>query len=242
MLKALTSSLLSLAYPQQCRVCEGSVDQIENGVACSACWSETRIFDGREMVCTKCGAFFNMSGVPAELNCHKCGDHYYDKARAAGIYEKALAASILNLKKNPNTTRLMHDTLVSAFERNGFASSTSIIPVPLSKKRQLERGYNQAELLARILSRHSGIPYDVFSLERFKHTPVHRVAMDKKARELTVANAFKVTRPNLVAGRAILLVDDVFTSGATASACAKVLKKNGASEVNILTLARAIMK
>ena len=70
---------------------------------------------------------------------------------------------------------------------------------------------------------------------------MHRIAMDKKARELTVVNAFEVTRPNLIAGQRILLVDDIFTSGATASACAKVLKKNGAVEVNVFTLARAIL-
>ena len=242
MLKALKNSLLSLAYPQQCRVCERPVDQIENGVACSACWSETRIFVGKEMVCAKCGAFFQMSGVPAELNCHKCSDHFYEKARAAGIYEKALAASILDLKKHPNIPRILNRTLIAAFERNGFAVASLIVPVPLSKARQLERGYNQAGRLAEIVSNHSGIPLDTFSLERSKHTPVHRVAMDKKARELTVVNAFKVKRPKLIPGQKVLLVDDVFTSGATASACAKVLKKNGASEVNVLTLARAIMK
>jgi predicted amidophosphoribosyltransferase len=64
--------------------------------------------------------------------------------------------------------------------------------------------------------------------------------MDKKARELTVRNAFEVVRPKLINGKNIVLVDDVFTSGATASYCAKVLKKNGASRVNVFTLARAV--
>lgn len=242
MLKALKNSLLSLAYPQHCRVCEGIVDQIEDGVACSACWSKTRMFAGKEMVCTKCGAFFNEEGVAALLNCHKCGDHFYDKARAAGIYEKALAATILNLKTHPNTTKMIREALIAAFERNGFASASLIVSVPLSRARHLERGYNQAELLAAIISSHTGVPLDAYSLERSKHTPVHRVAMDKRARELTVVNAFQVTRPKLIAGEKVLLVDDVFTSGATASACAQILKKNGASEVNVLTLARAIMK
>jgi predicted amidophosphoribosyltransferase len=65
--------------------------------------------------------------------------------------------------------------------------------------------------------------------------------MDQRARELTVVNAFEVTRPNLIKGKSILLVDDIFTSGATASSCAHVLKKSGAASVNVFTLARAVM-
>ena len=116
-----------------------------------------------------------------------------------------------------------------------------IIPIPLSKKRKLERGFNQAEIIAAEIARASGIPIDAASLVRKLHTPIHRIGMDKKARELTVKNAFEVVRPRLIDGRNILLVDDVFTSGATASYCAKVLKKNGAKQVNVFTLARAVM-
>jgi predicted amidophosphoribosyltransferase len=65
--------------------------------------------------------------------------------------------------------------------------------------------------------------------------------MDQRARELTVQHAFEVVRPKLIDGRNLVLVDDVLTSGATASACAKVLKKNGASRVTVFTLARAVM-
>ena len=70
---------------------------------------------------------------------------------------------------------------------------------------------------------------------------MHRIGMDEKARELTVRKAFEVTRPKLIEGQNILLIDDVFTSGATASYCAKVLKKHGAAKVNVLTLARAVL-
>ena len=70
--------------------------------------------------------------------------------------------------------------------------------------------------------------------------PMHRVAMDKKAREMTVTNAFEVVRPKLIEGRSILLVDDIFTSGATVSYCAKALKKKGAAIVKVFTLARAL--
>jgi predicted amidophosphoribosyltransferase len=76
---------------------------------------------------------------------------------------------------------------------------------------------------------------------RTSHTPIHRAAMDRKARAATVERSFEVKIPRLVTGRNIILVDDVLTSGSTASACASVLKKNGAARVDVITLARAVM-
>ncbi len=241
MWKALQDSLISLIYPQDCRACDSSVDHLKFGVACSTCWAETRIFNGEEMLCHKCGAFFNESGVKVDLRCHKCDDHFYDRARAVGIYEKALAVSAIYLKRQPHVPSELERALLAAFDREQASSPSLVVPVPLSRMRRRERGFNQAELLAALIAKHASIKLDTGSLARTKHTPMHRIAMDKKARELTVVNAFEVTRPNLIAGQRILLVDDIFTSGATASACAKVLKKNGAAEVNVFTLARAIL-
>ena len=101
MLKALQNSLHSLIYPQECRVCSAQVENLADGVACSECWATTLIFNGGEMLCDKCGAFFGDVAAPVPVYCHKCDDHYYDKASAAGVYEKALAASIINLKSVP---------------------------------------------------------------------------------------------------------------------------------------------
>lgn len=241
MLKALKNSVLSVIYPQECRVCEQAVETSGDGAACSDCWEATQIFTGSEMLCSKCGAFFNEAGVPTELFCHKCDEQFFDKARAVGIYEKALAATALNLKREPVLPKRLHSKIIKSIERYGFLNSTVIIPVPLSDKRRLERGFNQAEILASIIAKQTGIKLDMNSLVRNRHTPMHRVAMDKKARELTVKKAFEVSRPKLIEGQTILLVDDIFTSGATASACAKVLKKNGADVVNVLTLARAVL-
>jgi ComF family protein len=103
----------------------------------------------------------------------------------------------------------------------------------------LERGYNQAEMLAGYISAETRVPLRTDILIRKQHTPMHRVSMDERARELTVEKAFDVVLKRAIAGSRIILVDDVFTSGATASACSKVLKKNGAKRVDVLTLARA---
>lgn len=240
MFKAISDSLLSVIYPQQCRSCRGSVERSELGVACIECWEKTRIFNGSECLCAKCGAFLGPSAKPIEAMCRKCDDHKYDAAVAIGIYEQALSASVINLKSSPHISKRLKNLLAAAFENSHFQSTTLIVPVPLSTKRFLERGFNQASMIAQAVSDASGIKIDAHSLIRKIHTPVHRAGMDIRARELTVQNAFEVTRPKLISGQKILLVDDVLTSGATVSYCAKALKKSGAAEVNVLTLARAV--
>lgn len=242
MFRAIQNSLLSLVYPQECCVCAGHVENRDDGVACRKCWSATSIFTGAEMLCEKCGAYFSDEAAPVPVFCHKCDDHHYAKAAALGVYEKALSASIINLKTVPFLAQCLTAAIPTAIIRAGLIDADVIIPIPLSRQRKLERGFNQAELIATVVSKSAGIPIDRSSLARKLHTPIHRIAMDKKARELTVQNAFEVTRSRLISGKKILLVDDVFTSGATASNCAKVLKKNGASKVSVFTLARAVMQ
>ena len=241
MLKALQNSLLSIVYPQECLVCSGAAESVDNGVACGLCWAATRIFSGSEMLCDKCGAYFADAAAPVPVFCHKCDDHKFDKAAAVGVYEKALSAAIINLKNAPVISGRLAAMIPVAIERAVFAGADVILPIPLSKQRHLDRGFNQAEVIAGFVSRSIGIPVDRMSLIRKRHTPIHRIAMDDKARELTVQNAFEVARPKLISGKSVLLVDDVFTSGATASNCARVLKKSGATTVNIFTLARAVM-
>jgi ComF family protein len=241
MFKALRDSLLSVVFPQECLACAGPVESQANGVACDQCWSTTRFFNGDQDLCSKCGAFLGDTKSDRAIACRNCDGHHYDKAAAAGVYEKALAASIIHLKTNPVLSSQTASMFIDAFDLSGFISTTLIIPVPLSKLRNFERGHNQAEILAKTLSDARGLPVDRNSLVRTIDTPMHRVAMDMKARESTVRNAFDVRRPRMVEGHNILLVDDVFTSGSTSSYCAKVLKKNGANIVNVLTLARAIL-
>lgn len=241
MLSDLFNSLLSLTFPQQCHVCRGSVDDLAYGIACAACWQSTRFFDGSESLCGKCGAFLSADGGSVVSFCRQCPEQAFDRAIAVGIYEHALSASIRNLKREQLLPRFLHRKIADTIERNGLASSTAILPIPLSRRRRFERQFNQAEVIAELISRETNIRVDTHSLRRKRHTPLHRVGMDNRARELTVAGAFEVVAPRLIQDQRVLLVDDVFTSGSTASACAKVLKKNGASEVNVFTLARAVL-
>lgn len=239
---ALTDPIISLVFPQECAVCGNAVERHADGVVCSACWAATTVFNGSELLCGKCGAYFGPRAAPVEVRCHNCDDHHYERACAAGVYEKGLSASILRLKATPSIPRRLREMVRSALDVAGLPAIDLIMPVPLSKLRRVERGFNQAEMIADELSKILRVSVDQHSLVRRSHTPIHRVGMDQKARELTVENAFHVLRPNLIKGRSILLADDVLTSGATASNCAKVLKKNGSGSVYVFTLARAVMR
>jgi ComF family protein len=242
MLRAVQNSLLSLIYPQECRVCSDSVDNIQNGVACEECWDKTRIFSGREMLCDKCGALLGDQAAIVPVRCLQCDDYHFEKSVATGVYENALAASIIELKNSPHLGHRIRTLIIGCAEKHpAIFSPDLIIPVPLSKQRKIERGFNQAELIAIEVGKITRKPVDNVSLTRHINTRIHRVGMDQKARELTVKNAFEVLRPKLIAAKNILLVDDVLTSGATTSSCAKTLKKNGAASVNVFTLARAVL-
>jgi ComF family protein len=111
--------------------------------------------------------------------------------------------------------------------------------VPLHPSRERERGFNQAALLARTLAKATRLRLDEWSLARVGHGGRHRAGMDARARRESVEGCFAVARPRLVRGERVLLVDDVYTTGATASACARVLLEAGAREVFVLTAARA---
>jgi ComF family protein len=160
-------------------------------------------------------------------------------ARAVGMYQGALRESVLMLKRRPYVPRYVENLLVSAAAREPLNDSTKVMPVPLHPKRLRARGFNQASVLANALSKSLRLPVDEVSLVRVSESEKYRAGLDVKGRRDTVAQAFKVIHPRLVAGEDVLLVDDVFTTGATVSACAEVLIAAGARSVFVLTLARA---
>jgi len=111
-----------------------------------------------------------------------------------------------------------------------------VVPLPLHWRRRWQRGFNQSELLARLTARRCGIRM-VKAVRRTRATAAQAGLTNARRRE-NVANAFQVKKPRMVAGRRILLIDDVMTTGATASACALALKRAGAASVTLLALAR----
>jgi ComF family protein len=151
-----------------------------------------------------------------------------------------LRASVLLLKREPHICRKLSELLRETQQRYPLSQATRIVPVPLHPERERARGFNQAALIGRELSLATSLPVDDVSLVRTHHTNRYRAGMDAKARRETVADAFRVTYPALVAGERILLVDDVFTTGATVSSCAQTLLDAGAAEVFVLTIARPL--
>jgi ComF family protein len=155
------------------------------------------------------------------------------------MYKGALRESVLMLKRRPHLPCHVENLLVATAMREPLNASTKIMPVPLHPKRLRTRGFNQASVLATALAKSLRLPLDEASLVRVSESEKYRAGLDAKGRRDTVADAFKVLHPRLVASENVLLVDDVFTTGATVSACAELLIAAGAGSVFVLTLARA---
>ena len=242
LLTVFYDALLTLAYPQVCAICGGSVERRRFGVACEACWRKTRIFTGEETLCWKCGVAAQVevsSTVRDQVRCRSCDSQSFTAARAAGLYEGALRESVLLLKRQPHVSQHVEKLLVAAARRGPLSVSTRIVPVPLHRERMRTRGFNQASIIAQVLSKSLRLPWDEESLLRVSSSEKYRAGLDAKGRHDTVAGAFEVRHRRLVENEDILLVDDVFTTGATVSACAEALKTAGASNVLVLTIARA---
>lgn len=236
-------SLLAVVYPQSCHVCAGSVERRALGVACERCWRSTKFFSADDVICWKCG---RPSGRkvsverPEDVRCHKCDDDAFSAARACGAYEGALRACVLALKHESHLCLKLKTVLLHKIRQPPLDQTTLIIPVPLHPERQKTRGFNQAGVIAEQLSKAACIPFDEVSLVRTHHVERHRAGMDLKDRRKTVDDAFAVTYPAAIEGESILLVDDVFTTGATVSACARALTGAGAASVRVLTIARPV--
>ena len=155
------------------------------------------------------------------------------------MYEGALRESLLLLKRQPYLPQHVRDLLFAAVMRQPLNASTRVVPVPLHPKRLKTRGFNQASIVAQAVSKAFGLPVDQVSVVRVSTTEKYRAGLDRKGRRDTVAGAFEVAHPRLVMNENILLVDDVFTTGATVSECAQALLTAGASAVNVITVARA---
>ncbi len=246
-LRNIRDGLLGLAYPEECRVCGAAVESWDDGVVCAECWDDpalTRILTG--FVCAKCGAPVAPTITTAERPptiggrlCGMCSLAPFTAARACGVYAGALEASILFLKVTPHICPRLRAIIHRTFSEHDLAlRSDVVVPVPLHRLREQQRGFNQAAIIARLVSRGLGLRLDDRSLKRTKPTERHRAGMDANDRAQSVEGAFEVTRPGLIDGASVLLVDDVYTTGSTICAASEALIDAGARRVNVLTIAR----
>jgi ComF family protein len=165
-------------------------------------------------------------------------------ARAVGAFEGSLQAGIHRWKYEGKThlTRFFAEWMAEGLNRYwGLHSFDLLIPVPLHPLRLRERGFNQALLLVKELSRRTGIPYARAILQKKKPT-IPQVNLSGVEREKGLRGTFHVVEKEELLGKSVLLVDDVYTTGATVNECSKVLLRGGAERVNVLTLAHAIKR
>lgn len=160
-------------------------------------------------------------------------------SRSALCYDEASKNLILAFKFMDRTenARLLAAMLKVAGEDIFKAGVDVIVPVPLHYTRLVKRRYNQAALLARELGRYTGLPVDCFSLVRHRKTRP-QVEFSGFERVRNVKNAFSVPHPEKLAGKRVVLIDDVLTTGSTLKECAAALKKAGVRSVDALTVAR----
>lgn len=231
---------LDLVFPPQCMACRDSV--AEPHALCARCWA-TLSFVGGAM-CPCCGAPFDYPGAQG-LVCGAClaMPPKFSRARAALRYDDASRDLILAFK---HADRLDYAPAFGLWLARAGAEllreTDAILPVPLHWRRLLFRRFNQSAELARALGRIAGIPVLPGALVRTRATPSQGRMQSALARRRNVRAAFAVrarAKP-AVAGKRLLLVDDVMTTGATVNACAGVLVKEGAADVAAVTLARVV--
>jgi len=242
-LREVWAGLLHLVFPSPCEVCGRPLDWGRRSLLCGGCWGRLERMPAGG--CARCGWPFPgqaAAGAAAPL-CQRCRESRdrFELARAPLRYrEEGVARAAILLSKHGGRLPLLRrlgDLL--AEEAPDYLDLTRwelLVPVPLFWRRRLRRGFNQSEVLARAVGRRHAIPVAARALARVRATPPQQG--DAEARRRNVRDAFRVGRPGRVAGRRVLLVDDVFTTGATVNACAEALLRAGAAAVGVLTLAR----
>jgi ComF family protein len=229
-----TAWLLDFVLPPRCAGCGTIVGTLHS--FCPECWT------GIEFLglggCGTCG--LPLSGTEMDC-CAAClaDPPRIERARAAVAYDDMTRGLALKLKYGrkvavAKTMARFMAPLVEAGDGRAI-----LAPVPLHRARLWQRGFNQSAIVARELSRSIGLAHDPMLLKRTKSTPPLR-GMSGSERRRVVAGAFAVRDPAAVAGRTVILVDDVFTTGSTADACARTLLNGGAARVHLVSWARVV--
>ena len=248
----MAESLFATFFPADCRICGEPLVNISRLPVCLACLDAMRPIEGG--LCSTCGerliSPYAFSGEHGDVRCGLCRrlEQPFVKAAAYGSYEGGLRDLIHLLKYQhvrtaANVLGRMLAEVVGHLESGFGAARIAVVPVPLFPAKLRQRGFNQAELTAKIALKllptrdHYGIAGDM--LERIRETQ-SQTGLTRHQRRENLRGAFRVKHPDKVSGAQILLVDDVFTTGTTASECARVLRRAGAARVWVATVARTL--
>lgn len=225
--------LLRVLYPRRCPVCHEVATPAGSWV-CDTCTGKLPYI--KEPCCKKCGKEVQRE---EQEYCHDCQKttHSYTAGRAVFAYDSVMQASIAAFKYKGRQeyaefygreTARLYEKQMKRWE------AEVLVPVPIHKSRYRERGYNQAGLLADQISKYTNIPVDETLLVRMRKTKAQK-ALSTKERTKNLQDAFQLGK-NVVQYKRIVLVDDIYTTGSTADACARVLKEGGAEQVYLLCL------
>jgi len=238
----MISLFLDFILPTSCSHCFSPIEGSSFPFICSACWSDFTVLPAP--LCPSCGRPFDSPEALVNSPDHECGScrqrpPRFDQALSVGYFEGSLRQAIHQFKYRP--CKALGEPLGAWMSHNvrQLSRIDIIMPVPLHRTRLRQRGFNQALILAHPLSIANKISLSYDNLYRVRPTRP-QVELSGDDRIKNVNGAFALKRPADVKEKAILLIDDVFTTGATLNECAAVLKAAGAGFVTALTLARAL--
>jgi ComF family protein len=248
----IAESLFAVLFPSDCRICGTPLIRISRLPVCQECLDTIRPIEGG--LCAICGerlfSPYAVAGIPGEPRCGLCRrvEPLFARAVAYGSYESGLRELIHLLKFGgvrpaANVLGRMLAEAIAALEPEFPAEGVAIVPVPLHRTKLRQRGFNQAELIARaalkINPTRECLHLCAGGLERTRET-ASQIGLTSHQRRENLRGAFRVAQPELVKDREVLVVDDVYTTGATVSECARVLRRAGASKVWVATVARTL--
>ena len=226
--------ILDVALPPRCAGCGAIVADVHS--FCADCWKQVEFLG--EGGCATCGT--PLAGTDLDT-CAAClaRPPRIARTRAAVAYDELSRSLAIRLKygRKVAVAKTMARYMLPLVSRDD--GERLLVPVPLHRRRLWWRGFNQSALVARELSKSLGIRADVTALRRIRPTPPLK-GMSPLQRRKTVAGAFRVREPSAVAGKTVVLVDDVLTTGSTAEACARALKRAGAARIELVSWARVV--
>lgn len=242
-LKSAAESLFSVLFPSDCRLCHALLISVSALPVCGLCLDRMVPLSG--ILCALCGEKLISGYLEDDPRCGLCRRVAppFQKAVAYGAYEGSLRDLIHLFKYQhvKSAAPLLGGFLSRALAGASLPAELMVVAVPLAKTRRRDRGFNQAEEIARAFVRRRGsvgIELNTGSLVRTRDT-ASQIGLTRHQRRLNLRDAFAVTQPECIRDRSILLVDDVMTTGTTAGECARVLLRAGAKQVFVATVARA---